>query len=102
MINFLFTLLFLLTLFSQRQDGFNSYWYSGKAEMNSYDLEQFRYNDHHEGEAVLIFVTEDFLKDKHVKYERGDKSNSDVVLKLNRQRRFLHWRLPIYYDDIFI
>ena len=85
---FLLIVLIYSSLLSQRQKGFNDYWYSGKAELSSYKLDQFRYKDHHEGEAVLIFVTEDFLKDTQVKCEFGDKENSEVVLKLNRQRRF--------------
>ena len=43
--------------------------------------------DVHNGDAVLIFVTEDFLADKHVKRERGD-GPSVSVLKLNATSKF--------------
>ncbi|MEM1407815.1 MAG: septum formation inhibitor Maf, partial [Bacteroidota bacterium] len=41
---------------------FNNYWYAGKAEITSYELKQSRYGEVHDGEAVLIFVTEPFSK----------------------------------------
>lgn len=69
------------------QTDFNSYWYSGKAELSHYDLKQARYGEYHEGEAIMIFVTEDFLVDKQVKYEFGDGDNTSVM-KLNGIRRF--------------
>lgn len=68
--------------------GFGSYWYQGKAELSRYALSQARYSENHEGEAVLIFVTEDFLKDKQVKYEFGPRDNATPILKLNAYRRF--------------
>ena len=40
---------------------FKDYWYSGKAELSSYQLNQARYGQQNPGEAVMIFVTEDFL-----------------------------------------
>jgi len=67
---------------------FRDYWYRGLAELNRYELEQSRYGEMHKGEAVLIFVTEDFLRDKQIKFEFGDKSNAVNILKLNAQRRF--------------
>ena len=68
---------------------FGDYWYQGKAELNRFELSQFRYGEIRKGDAVLIFVTEDFLKDKQVKYEFGDdKSNVQTVLKLNFNRRY--------------
>ena len=48
-------------------DAFGSYWYQGKAEINTYALAQFRYGEKREAEAVLIFVTEDFSREKQVK-----------------------------------
>lgn len=70
-------------------DEFNDYWYTGKAELTRYKLEQARYGEIHNGDAVLIFVTEDFLTDKQVKFE-GGKRNGNVtsVLKLNFTRKF--------------
>ena len=46
---------------------FKDYWYSGEAELTRYELEQARYGEIHRGDAVLIFVTEDFRTDKQVK-----------------------------------
>ncbi|MFK7756784.1 MAG: septum formation inhibitor Maf [Flavobacteriales bacterium] len=66
---------------------FNSYWYSGKAEISSYALKQARYGQIHEGTSVLIFVTEPFNKEKLVKSDYG--SDNDVsVLKLNSTKKF--------------
>ena len=48
---------------------FSDYWYAGKAELTSYHLTQSRYGGLHDGDAVLIFVTEDFSKDKQVKLD---------------------------------
>ena len=73
---------------STLEQGFNQYWYSNKAELTHYDLNQARYGEMRKGDAVLIFVTEDFLKDKQVKYEFGDKHNAVPVLKLNFTRKF--------------
>ncbi|MEM9546607.1 MAG: hypothetical protein AAGA77_11585 [Bacteroidota bacterium] len=67
---------------------FNDYWYSGEAELTRYDLQQARYGEIHKGEAVLIFVTEEFRKDKQVKYEGGDRKNVVPILKLNFTKKF--------------
>lgn len=69
------------------KEDFNSYWYGGKAELAHYDLEQARYGEIHKGEAVFIFVTEDFLLNEQVKFEHGDGEHVSV-LKLNAIRRF--------------
>ncbi|GAB5526893.1 MAG: hypothetical protein Roseis2KO_47650 [Roseivirga sp.] len=65
-----------------------NYWYSGQAELTRYKLEQSRYGEIHEGDAVMIFVTEDFLEDKQVKYEGGPRDRVKSVLKLNNTKRF--------------
>lgn len=70
------------------ENGLPDEWYQGKAEVNTYDLVQNRYQNQHPGEAVLIFVTEDFLTDKQVKNERYQNPNSTSVLKTNYLRRF--------------
>ncbi|MBN4062133.1 hypothetical protein JYU20_02925 [Bacteroidales bacterium AH-315-I05] len=69
---------------------FNTYWYQGKAEITSYKLEQARYGEIHQGHAVLIFVTEDFSKKKHVKLDNPSAAGSDAVkvLKLNTSKKF--------------
>lgn len=77
-----------IIIFNQDQN-FKDYWYQGKAELNRYELEQARYGEIHKGNAVLIFVTEDFLTDKQVKLEHGKRKNSTTVLKLNSVRKFV-------------
>jgi hypothetical protein len=67
---------------------FKEYWYAGVAELNSYELEQARYGELRDGEAVLIFVTEPFNTAKQVKADRKNPSTTSVM-KLNRVRKFL-------------
>ncbi|HET8859426.1 hypothetical protein [Marivirga sp.] len=69
---------------------FGDYWYQGKAELTSYDLEQVRYGEKRDGEAVLIFVTEDFSKSKQVKLDNPQEAGDDAekVLKLNFTKKF--------------
>ncbi|MCM4159018.1 septum formation inhibitor Maf [Antarcticibacterium flavum] len=67
---------------------FKDYWFAGEAEITSYDLLQYRYGEPREGEAALIFVTEDFLKEEQVKANRKSE-NSVPVLKLNATKNFL-------------
>jgi hypothetical protein len=69
---------------------FGDYWYQGKAELTSYDLEQIRYGEKRAGEAILIFVTEDFSKSKQVKLDNPQQSGDDAekVLKLNFTKKF--------------
>ena len=67
---------------------FDEFWHQSKAELTRYALRQARYGDTHDGEAVLIFVTEDFLPKLQVKQEQGAASDALSVLKLNAYRRF--------------
>lgn len=69
---------------------FKSYWNSGKAEITSYKLEQARYGELHSGYAVLVFVTEDFSKEKQVKLDRPNQAGDDKVriMKLNKIKKF--------------
>ncbi|HEY7574575.1 MAG TPA: septum formation inhibitor Maf [Thermoanaerobaculia bacterium] len=69
-------------------EAFGRYWYAGKAELTRYALEQARYGEIHQGESVLVFVTEPFWPDKQVKLERGDPARAATVLKLNFTRKF--------------
>lgn len=71
------------------QDEFEKYWYQGKAEITSYQLEQARYGEMRAGEAILVFVTEDFLTDKQVKFEKGNAEKAVSVLKLNFIKKFI-------------
>jgi len=68
-------------------DDFKKYWYQGTAEITSYSLEQARYGELRNGQAVLIFVTEDFLAKEQVK---ADYRNTDniPILKLNSTKKF--------------
>jgi hypothetical protein len=68
---------------------FREYWYNGQAEISRYELDQVQYGAQNPGEAVLIFVTEDFLTDKQVKLESETKDEATTVLKLNSTRRFV-------------
>lgn len=66
---------------------FNDYWYAGTAEISSYTLEQARYGELRQGNAVLVYVTEPFLNDKQVKADY-DKDTNIPVLKLNSSKKF--------------
>ena len=68
---------------------FREYWYKGKAEISSYDLQQAQYGKLNKGEAVMIFVTEDFRLDKQVKLESDAKEQATTVLKLNFIKKFI-------------
>ncbi len=69
---------------------FKKIWYAGKAELSSFALQQARYGEVRNGEAVLIFVTEDFSTDKLVKLDEPDKTNDKVrLLKMNMTKKFV-------------
>jgi hypothetical protein len=72
-------------------DPFGDYWYQGKAEVTSYALKQARYGEIREGDAVLVFVTEPFSKQKQVKLDYPGKAEGDniSVIKMNFTRNFL-------------
>jgi len=72
----------------EKDPKFDKYWYDGKAELSSYKLSQARYGEIHDGHAVLIYVTEEFLPKKQLKADRGSKNNIPV-LKLNSTKKFL-------------
>lgn len=72
---------------SDLSEEFKKYWYSGKAEISSYELTQYRYDESRKGKAVLIFVSEDFNTDLQVKADRPDEQ-SVSVLKLNKTKDF--------------
>ncbi len=60
---------------------FQEYWYTGQAEITSYHLNQVRYGQYRKGDALLIFVTEPFLKKEQVKKEFKSNKLSHTVLK---------------------
>ncbi|RHX88744.1 hypothetical protein [Leptospira stimsonii] len=73
------------------KERFRNYWETGKAEIDSYELSQVRYGENHKGQAILIFVTEDFSKRKHVKLDRPEENEKDgaKILKLNFVKNFV-------------
>lgn len=70
---------------SSKEDA--AYWYSAKAEITSYKLQQARYGEIHEGTAVFVFVTEPFSPTNFVKADHPT-ANDVSVLKLNQTRKF--------------
>jgi len=66
---------------------FKAYWYAGKAEVTSYKLEQARYGELRDGNALLIYVTEPFETDRQVKADKSTTKNTSV-LKLNSTKKF--------------
>lgn len=73
---------------NQLSGEFKAYWYSGKAEVTSYKLEQARYGELREGNSVLIYVTEPFRAQKQVKAD-SDNPDNIPVLKLNSTKNYL-------------
>lgn len=72
----------------QLSQEFKDYWYKGTAEITSYLLQQARYGEIREGNAVMIFVTEPFLPGLQVKADTND-SNNIPVLKLNATKNYI-------------
>lgn len=74
-----------------KQNDFSEYWYTGQAEITSYELTQARYGELREGNAVMVFVTEDFSEKKLVKMNdpQSDPKNKVTVLKLNMTKDFI-------------
>ncbi len=71
------------------EEDFHSYWYNHGAEITRFELEQGRYGEIHPGHAILIFVTEPFLPDIHVKADyESSRKKSIPVLKLNLIKKF--------------
>ena len=80
------------TLIQQTQDdAFRQYWYAGQAELNSYQLEIKRYGEKRQGQALMIFVTEDFDPLRQVKIESAQETENGKisVLKRNTIWRFV-------------
>lgn len=67
---------------------FKDYWYAGDAEITSYKLQEARYGETRDGEAVLIYVTEHFLPEVQVKADASHPDNVPV-LKLNATKNYL-------------
>ena len=73
---------------SKQTKEFKAYWYRGAAEITSYKLTQARYGEIHEGTAVNVYVTEEFLPKKQVKADNAS-SNTIPILKLNSTKKFI-------------
>lgn len=67
---------------------FSRYWLSGTAELARFSLSQARYSEIHNGELVVITVSEPFRSDKQVKSELTPGVNEVTVLKVQQMRRF--------------
>lgn len=80
------------------EEEFASRWYQDKAEINVFELKQVRYGEEREGEAVMIFVTEDFSKRKQVKLDNPSDAGKDAmkVMKLNMTRDFVTGVYPYH------
>jgi hypothetical protein len=76
---------------SSSSNEFKNYWFVGKAEISSYHLSQSRYGEERKGNAMLIFVTEDFSKNKQVKLDDPNQAGNDKVsvLKVNMTKNFV-------------
>lgn len=66
---------------------FQDYWYNHGAELSRFSLEQVRYGEVHQGDAVLVFVTEEMNPDIQIKADLSRPENVPV-LKLNFVRKF--------------
>src|SRR5690554_334679 len=79
-------------------DQFGGYWLQGTAEISSFELTQYRYGEAREGEAVLVFVTEDISKKKQVKLDDPEAAGRDAVkvLNLNKTKDFVTGIYPYH------
>jgi len=68
-------------------DRFHDYWYNRGAEISRYALQQARYGEIHDGDAVLVFVTEPMNPAIQVKADHPGPQ-SIPILKLNAVRKF--------------
>ena len=66
---------------------FTEYWYHRGAELSRFRLEQVRYGEIHQGDAVMVFVTEEMNPAIQVKADHAGPK-SIPVLKLNAVRKF--------------
>jgi hypothetical protein len=66
---------------------FRDYWYTGRGEISRYFLKQSRYGELHDGDAVLVFVTEKLNPTLQVKADTPGTEDIQVM-KLNAVRKF--------------
>ena len=68
------------------RDQFQDYWYNHGAELSRFSLRQMRYGEIHEGDAVLVFVTEKMNPDTQIKADHPGAQDI-AILKLNAVRK---------------
>jgi hypothetical protein len=66
---------------------FDAYWYPNGAEVSRYELRQARYGEYHDGDAVMVFVTEALNPETQIKADQPGPRDIPV-LKLNAVRKF--------------
>jgi hypothetical protein len=66
---------------------FRDYWYNHGAEISRFNLHQMRYGEIHQGDAVLVFVTEEMNPAIQVKADNPGPEDIPM-LKLNAVRKF--------------
>jgi hypothetical protein len=69
------------------REQFQDYWYNHGAEISRFSLRQMRYGEIHEGDAVLVFVTEKMNPDTQIKADHPGAQDIPI-LKLNAVRKF--------------
>ncbi len=74
---------------------FANYWYSGKAELNTYEVVLSRYGQNRHGQSLLIFVTEDMDPERQVKIE-GDEEPPPPKINVLKRNSLLRFTTGIY------
>jgi hypothetical protein len=64
------------------RDQFQDYWYNHDAEISRFSLQQMRYGELHDGDAILVFVTEKMNPDIQIKADHP-RTQDIAILKLN-------------------
>ena len=66
---------------------FQDYWYNRGAEISRFSLEQMRYGEIHQGDAVLVFVTGKMNPETQIKADHSGEQDI-AILKLNFEKDF--------------
>ena len=72
---------------------FNKFWYQGKAEVSSFDLQQWRNGEMRPGDLVLTFYPEDFSLFKHTKTD--DPKDPEDLVKVLRMTKMVSFNTGI-------
>ena len=88
----------LLETYTPQQ--FQQYWFSSRAELSRYSLEQARYGEIHKGDAVFIFVTETMNPYKQVKADRPGAE--DIPVEVECRPEIFYRNVSIFCHDVFI